>query len=266
MTQFWYSMGGRLSILVLMCGGLWSLESIIPLYVHRTHRLKHAATNVTLTVIFVLTNAVLSFGAAGVAGYAVRHRVGVFVIGTLSPWAQVALGIIALDLFAYLAHVSMHHSALGWRLHRVHHSERIVDVTTAFRQHPGETAWRLGWNLVAIVALGIPLWVVIVATTIAGLAAQIAHANIRFNDRLDRLVRVLFVTPPMHKVHHSREQAQTNSNYANVLSVWDRVFGTYTGPLDFHSLRYGLDGFDDERQQDWAGLLGMPFSPQSRAR
>jgi sterol desaturase/sphingolipid hydroxylase (fatty acid hydroxylase superfamily) len=258
MTPFWFSMGGRLSVLVIMCGGLWSLETIIPLYVHRADRLKHAATNGALTAIFVLTNAILSFGAAGVAGYAIRHGVGLS-LAALRGWEQMALGFIALDLCAYLAHVSMHHGALVWRLHRVHHSERTVDVTTAFRQHPGETAWRLGWNLVAIVVLGIPLWVVIISTTVAGLAAQIAHANIRFNDRLDRLVRVLFVTPHMHKAHHSRAQAQTNSNYANVLSIWDRIFGTYTGPLDFHSLHYGLDGIDDEQHQSCAALLGMPF-------
>jgi sterol desaturase/sphingolipid hydroxylase (fatty acid hydroxylase superfamily) len=94
--------------------------------------------------------------------------------------------------------------------------------------------------------------------------AQLEHANIRMNGKLDRLLRLLVVTPHMHKAHHSRLQKQTDSNYSNIFSLWDRVFGTYTSEVDFQSLRYGLDGFDARDRQTLRGLLKMPFMNYKR--
>jgi sterol desaturase/sphingolipid hydroxylase (fatty acid hydroxylase superfamily) len=136
-------------------------------------------------------------------------------------------------------------------------------VTTAFRQHPVETVWRVWWQLPAILLLGLPLWVVAVYVTISGLNAQLEHANLRIPSRWDRILRLLVVTPHMHKVHHSREQAETDSNYANLFSIWDRLFGTYTGHVRFQTLRYGLEGLDDSRSQSLAGLLALPFRRRS---
>ena len=105
------------------------------------------------------------------------------------------------------------------QFHRVHHSEREVNVTTAFRQHPGESLWRIFWQMLAILIFGLPLWVVVMYLMLSGLNAQLEHANIRVNGFLDRMVRLLFVTPNMHKVHHSREQKETDTNYANIFSL-----------------------------------------------
>jgi sterol desaturase/sphingolipid hydroxylase (fatty acid hydroxylase superfamily) len=210
-------------------------------------------------VILVLTNLALSFGSAYVAGFTVRKGVGVFSLFGLSAWTQAVLGVVALDLFAYFAHVLLRKSWLGWQFHRVHHSERAVDVTTAFRQHPGETVWRMLWQLAAVLVFGIPLWVVIIYLVVSALNAQMEHANIRLNGSVDRLLRLLIVTPHMHKVHHSRDQRETDSNYANIFSFWDRLFGTYTAEIDFRRLHYGLDGFDAQEMQTLRGLLKMPF-------
>ena len=139
------------------------------------------------------------------------------------------------------------------------HSENAVDVTTAFRQHPGETVWRLLWQLAAIVVFGVPLWIVIIYLIMSALNAQLEHANIKMNSRLDRFLRLVIVTPHMHKAHHSRDQRETDSNYANIFSFWDRLFGTYTAEIDFRKLRYGLDGFDAKERQTLRGLLKMPF-------
>ena len=193
-----------------------------------------------------------------------QHQVGVFALITVPIWSQAVLGVIALDLFAYFAHVLLHKSWLGWQFHRVHHSESAVDVTTAFRQHPGETVWRTLWQLAAIIVFGTPLWVVLIYLILSASNAQLEHANIKMNGKLDRLVRLVVVTPHMHKVHHSRNQSQTDSNYSNIFSFWDRLFGTYTSAVDFQSLRYGLDGFDAKDRQTLKELLRMPFMTYER--
>ncbi|MFL6246347.1 MAG: sterol desaturase family protein, partial [Thermoanaerobaculia bacterium] len=230
-----FSAEGRLLMLVGACAVLWTLESVLPLYRYRGGRLRHAMPNIALTVILLLMNLAFSFVAASASR---------FVVLELPPWMHVLLGIAALDFCTYAAHVLLHKLPLGWRFHRVHHSDEHVDVTTAFRQHPGETIWRIVWQLPAIVLFGIPLWVVVVYLTISSLNAQLEHANIALPERLDRALRLLFVTPNMHKVHHSRLQRETDSNYANIFSVWDRLFGTYTRRVDFATLSYGLDDLD----------------------
>jgi sterol desaturase/sphingolipid hydroxylase (fatty acid hydroxylase superfamily) len=231
----------------------------MPLYRYQNSRIRHAFPNVALTVTLVLTNLALSFSSAWLADFTVRSGTGLFPLLKVSGWTQAAFGVLALDLFAYFAHVLLHKSWLGWQFHRVHHSENAVDVTTAFRQHPGETVWRILWQLAAIFVFGIPLWIVAIYLILSALNAQLEHANIKLNSRLDRRLRLLVVTPDMHKVHHSREQIETDSNYSNIFSFWDRMFGTYTPGTDFKKLRYGLDGFDDRKRQSLSGLLSMPF-------
>lgn len=255
----------RLVMLILLCGLLWALESIIPLYRFRSSRVRHAMPNVALTLMLVLTNLSLSFASAFLADFSVRNGIGVSPFLGLSSWAQIILGVLALDLFAYFAHVLLHKSWLGWQFHRVHHSENTVDVTTAFRQHPGETVWRILWQLAAIIVFGIPIWLVVVYLILSGLNAELEHANIKLNLRVDRFVRLLVVTPNMHKVHHSRDQRETDSNYANIFSFWDRLFRTYTSSIDFRKLSYGLDGFDVKERQTLRGLLKMPFVNYNRA-
>jgi sterol desaturase/sphingolipid hydroxylase (fatty acid hydroxylase superfamily) len=247
----------RVALLIAGCALLYSLESLVPLYRSGRARLRHALPNVALTVLLLLTNLALSFITAGVANIAVSRRVGILFVAALPGWVQVLAGIVALDLFAYVAHVLLHKMPFAWRFHRVHHSDEAVDVTTAFRQHPGESLWRVVWQLPAILLFGLPLWMVVVYLTVSAANAQLEHANIRLPGSLDQWLRLLFVTPNMHKVHHSRYQRETDTNYSNIFSVWDRAFGTYTRRVDFGSLRYGLDGTPGHRTV--SGLLRMPF-------
>jgi sterol desaturase/sphingolipid hydroxylase (fatty acid hydroxylase superfamily) len=240
----------RLLLLIAGCALLSALESIAPLYRFPDRRLRRALPNIGLTILLVATNLALASATALVCARFARHD--------LPPWLQLLAGIVALDFFAYLAHVAMHRTSAGWRFHRVHHSEVEVNVTTAFRQHPGESIWRILAQLPPILLLGLPLDVVAIWLALSALNAQLEHANIRIPARLDALARLVVVTPDMHKVHHSREQRETDSNYANIFSVWDRVFGTYTRRTDFATLRYGLDGFDDAGKR-LGRLLAIPF-------
>ncbi|HJS24868.1 MAG TPA: sterol desaturase family protein [Pyrinomonadaceae bacterium] len=246
--------------LVMGCAVLWSLESVVPLYVYEKNRLRRALPNISLTVLLVLTNLVLSFATVGVSNFVVNRKLGLlFLLPTLPTWLTALLGIMALDFFTYLAHLLMHKSWLGWQFHRVHHSDYEVNVTTAFRQHPGETVWRIFWYGLAVALFGISPFVLVLYLTISTLNAQLEHTNIKLRESVDRVLRILFVTPNIHKVHHSREQYQTDTNYSNIFSAWDRIFGTYTSTIDFSRLRYGLDGFDDRQKQTLPALLKLPF-------
>ena len=250
----------RLLALIIGATILWCVESLGPLYGYDKHRLRRAVPNIALTALLIVTNLALSVITAAVANFANSERLGLFFLFALPSWLTTLFGIMALDLFTYFAHVLMHKTSLGWRFHRVHHSDKEVNVTTAFRQHPGETVWRILWYVLAIAIFGIPPWVVLLYLVISTLNAQLEHTNIKLFAPLDRVLRLLLVTPNMHKVHHSREQNETDSNYSNIFSIWDRVFGTYTPTVDFGRLSYGLDGFDDAKKQTLPALLKLPFS------
>lgn len=226
----------RLLLLILACALLRSLES---------HGSRSVLPNLGLTALLVATNLAFAFATAFASAFASAHP--------LLPLPPL-LGIMALDLSSYFAHVLLHQSPLGWRFHRVHHSDEEVDVTTAFRQHPGESLWRIAWQLPAIVLFALPMEVVALYLALSALNAQLEHANLRVPATLDRSLRLLFVTPDMHKVHHSAEQRQTDTNYANLFSLWDRLFGTYSRPAK--PLRYGLDGIE---ARSFRGLLLLPF-------
>jgi sterol desaturase/sphingolipid hydroxylase (fatty acid hydroxylase superfamily) len=249
----------RLLTVIVGCAALWSVESLVPLYL-QANRFRRSRPNIVLAVILIVTNLALSFATAGVTTFAAQHDLGILLLVKMPLWLATLFGIAALDLFTYIAHVLLHKSGIGWRFHRIHHSDNQVNVTTAFRQHPGETLWRISWQIFAIVLFGIPLWMLAIYLFISTLNAQLEHANIRLFEPVDRVLRLLFVTPNMHKVHHSRRQFQTDTNYSNILSVWDRMFGTYTAGVDFDQLSYGLDGFDREDQQSLTTLLKTPFS------
>ena len=257
----WLSVQFRVLSVVVGCGVLWSLESLLPLYRYEEHRWRRAWPNVALTILLIVTNLALSFVMAGISQFASTYRFGLFQLVSMPSFAIGFLGVMALDLFTYFAHVLLHKSFVGWRFHRVHHTDYEVNVTTAFRFHPGETVWRILWYALAILTFGLPIWVLLVYLTISALNGQLEHANIRLEERLDRVFRLLIVTPNMHKVHHSRMQIQTDSNYGNILSVWDRLFGSYTPAIDFNRLRYGLAGFDSRDTQTLPALLRLPFLP-----
>jgi sterol desaturase/sphingolipid hydroxylase (fatty acid hydroxylase superfamily) len=266
------STGSRIAFLLLTFAIVFLFEVAFPLFAYkRGDRLRNIRRNLAITAIFVGVNLLLNPISPLAAKLSMDARFGLSYWLELSPLGQLILGIIGLDLFAYFAHVSLHKLGWMWRFHRMHHSDSLVDVTTAFREHPGETLWRVGWHIAGVFTFGTPAWVLVTYLTLSALNAQLEHANIRLPERLDWWLRLLFVTPNMHKVHHSRCQAETDSNYSNLLSIWDRLGRTYNrGPI-FAELHYGLDGFDEGDKQSLSGLLKMPFmngwgQPSARAR
>lgn len=257
--DFWLRTDVRICYLVILLVCLWAAESFLPLYAFAINRWRHALPNLLLTVLVIAVNLLLAFATVATVGWTREHRLGLLYWLDLPTALTFVVGILGLDLFAYFAHVAMHMSTIGWRLHQVHHSDAHVDATTALRQHPGETLVRIGFQLAGIVATGAPMLVVVVYLTISSLNAQLEHANIRLPERIDRWLQLFWVTPNMHKAHHSREKRETNSNYANIFSLWDRLFGTYTARVVWKELRYGLDEKSATVRHSLVSLLRAPF-------
>jgi len=171
------------------------------------------------------------------------------------------VGIIALDLVVYLQHVMFHAVPILWRLHMVHHADLDYDLTTGLRFHPIEIVLSMTLKLTIIVALGPPVASVLAFEVILNGMAMFNHGNIKLPPSVDRSLRFFFVTPDMHRVHHSAIIHETNSNYGFNLSIWDRLFGTYLAqPSKGHQeMIIGLSQFRDHRRLTLPWLLILPF-------
>jgi sterol desaturase/sphingolipid hydroxylase (fatty acid hydroxylase superfamily) len=176
-------------------------------------------------------------------------------------WVAVLLAVVALDLAIYLQHVLFHAVPALWRLHRVHHADLEVDVTTGARFHPIEILISMGLKLGVVAALGAPAVGVLAFEVLLNATSLFNHSNVRMPAGLDRLLRWVVVTPDMHRVHHSIAVRETNSNFGFNLPWWDRLFGTYRGqPAAGHgSMTVGIEQFRDPAEQRLDRMLTQPF-------
>jgi sterol desaturase/sphingolipid hydroxylase (fatty acid hydroxylase superfamily) len=251
-----------LSTAGLLIAGLISLtfvEAVIPLRARNAWSREHLVPNLVLTgVTFVTT---LAFNIPLLAGlvWLQRHGLGLFNAVSVPPAVAVLGAVVALDFAWYVTHVSMHHAPVLWRFHAIHHSDPIVDVTTTIRQHPGESVIRYLFLAAFAFAVGAPPAGFALYRVWSALHGLFEHANIRLPLWLDGAITLLFSSPNMHKVHHSREAAFTDRNYTNIFSAWDRLFGTFLPAHLGTQVDYGLDGYDGARLQTTAGLLALPF-------
>lgn len=197
------------------------------------------------------------FTAMATALWASNEGVGLFV--ELPTWANLALGVLILDMAIYWQHRLMHQVPLLWRLHRVHHSDLMVDVTTALRFHPLEITLSMVYKVSLVAALGIHPLTILVFELLLNLSAMFNHSNIRL--ACDSWLRFLLVTPDMHRVHHSTYKQETNSNYGFFLPVWDHLFGSYVKqPRGGHrKMQLGLNYFRSKNDQQVTQLLIQPF-------
>lgn len=186
---------------------------------------------------------------------------GVLNILQLPFWSEVILAVIALDFVIYLQHVLFHHVPILWRLHRMHHTDLDIDVTTGNRFHPLEILVSLGIKLSAVALLGAPVLAVVVFEVVLNATAQFNHGNIRIPIVVDRYLRLLVVTPDMHRVHHSVIPRETNSNFGFNLPWWDRLCGSYRPqPEKGHEgMTIGLNEFRDPAMLTLFRLLVQPF-------
>lgn len=205
----------------------------------------------------------LTLGAIAVTSaiWAGANDWGLFNLVSVSPWIAGFGAFVLLDLLIYFQHRIFHRVPMLWRLHRVHHTDVDFDVTTALRFHPIEIFLSALIKALAVIAIGAPVTAVIVFEIVLNATASFNHANVRIPTGLDRALRLFVVTPDMHRVHHSVDQSETDSNFGFNLPWWDRLFGTYTAqPGAGHDgMTIGLDAFRDTADGRLDRLLFQPF-------
>lgn len=223
-------------------------------------------TNVGISVVasvLLRLMAALAVPVAAVAAafYAQENGIGLLNNVAWPEWVKIVLALVALDLAIWAQHLASHKIPILWRLHKVHHADRDIDVTTAVRFHPVEIALSMLWKIVVVVPLGASPLAVFLFEVILNGCAMFNHANIDLPGWLDRVIRIFVVTPDMHRVHHSVQRREHNSNYGFNLSVWDRLFRTYTAqPEGGHQgMTIGLTPYQSEEPTRFGWSLWLPF-------
>jgi sterol desaturase/sphingolipid hydroxylase (fatty acid hydroxylase superfamily) len=197
------------------------------------------------------------------------HARGTGLLNQLQlPWWIAAVATVALrSLASYVLHVVLHRTAIGWRIHRVHHLDTRLDVTTALRSHPVEAAIAIAVTVPVAIVVGFDPVAVFAFEIFDGLLTLATHANVRLPDTVDRALRWCLVTPNVHSVHHSSDRRETDSNYGGVFTIWDRLFGTFRGaPLAGpERMRIGLEEVRDARAHEFWWQMRSPLVRLPRA-
>jgi sterol desaturase/sphingolipid hydroxylase (fatty acid hydroxylase superfamily) len=251
-------LGSFAGILVLMA--LW--EVLAPRRPQTLARLRRWPSNLGLVFVNTLVlRLVLPMGAVGIALMAEAQGWGLFNNLRLPHWLSIVLSVVLLDLVIYLQHVMFHALPAFWRLHMVHHADLDFDVTTGLRFHTAEILLSMGIKAAAILLLGPPAHAVLLFEVLLNATAMFSHSNIRLPPWLDPVLRLMVVTPDMHRVHHSVIGAETNSNFGFNLPWWDYLFGTYRAqPAQGHEgMTIGLAHLRDRRVVRLLWMLILPF-------
>ena len=249
---------------IILVGGLtffWLLEGAVPLFKFKYKKWKHAIPNFFFTLTTIVINFGLAFLLLKTADWVKVNNFGIINwLPEMPLWLYVLLGVVLLDFFgAYLAHYVEHQVKPLWMIHLVHHTDHKVDTTTANRHHPIESMIRFLFTLFGVFVVGTPIAIVFLYQSLSLVATQFTHANIKLPKKVDGIMSYVLVSPDMHKVHHHYVLPYTDSNYGNIFSIWDRIFGTYM-KLDREKLVYGVDVFPDEiKNSSITELLKQPF-------
>jgi sterol desaturase/sphingolipid hydroxylase (fatty acid hydroxylase superfamily) len=238
------------------------LERALPFRRAIQPRARRWFTNIALFAIDTLAlRLLLPLAMVGTALLAEQRGWGLFNTISAPGWLAFAITLLALDLALYVQHWATHRIGWLWRLHRVHHTDRDFDVTTAARFHPLEIVLSMGWKMAVVAALGAPVLAVAVFETGFALLTLWTHSNLSLPTGVERVVRAAIVTPDMHRIHHSVRKAETNSNYGTALSGWDHLFGTYCAKArdPQASMAIGLEQWQDDRPARLGFSLLLPF-------
>lgn len=214
-----------------------------------------------LAVNFIAARLIVPLATFEVAVFAAEKEIGLFNIISLPLFLDVVLTLIVFDLLIYIQHVVFHKFNFLWRIHRVHHTDLEIDVTTGIRFHPVEIILSMFYKLIAVYLIGPVAFAIILYEIMLNGAALFTHSNILLNAKLDKFLRMVIVTPDMHRIHHSVLRKETDSNYGNIFSIWDKLFKTYR-PLPeagYDEMMIGLNEFRDPSSGQILQLLKTPF-------
>jgi sterol desaturase/sphingolipid hydroxylase (fatty acid hydroxylase superfamily) len=256
--------------MAFLVGGLllfWIIEGSIPLLQlnYKKNKLRHAGVNFGFTVIHLVIHTFLAIIIVKLSDLCRAEQFGLVYWLNANVLGTILISFVTLDFFGgWLVHISEHKIPFLWRFHVIHHADNNVDVTTGLRHHPVESVLRGLFFFMGIMVSGAPMYAVMIFQTLLVLATAFTHANIHLPGWLDRALSYIFVSPNMHKVHHHWKQPYTNSNYGAVLSIWDRLLGTFK-KLHHSQIRYGLDRYyPNEQDENFGKLMKSPFKKMSK--
>jgi sterol desaturase/sphingolipid hydroxylase (fatty acid hydroxylase superfamily) len=238
----------------------WLLEGAKPLFGGAYKKWSHAGKNLIFLGFTMIINLVMGALTAGMFAWGDSENFGLLKMVEWPWWLELLITVMWIDLIAqYTVHYFLHKVKWMWKFHMVHHSDTMVDATTGTRHHPGDYLIREVLALVATVALGAPFAYYMFYRMSSVLFTYFSHANIRLPDWLDKSLSLVFITPNVHKFHHHFERPWTDTNFGNIFSFWDRIFGTlvYDDPK---KVKYGLDVLDDATAGDVKYQLKLPFN------
>ncbi len=238
----------------------WVIEGIVPFKFLDYKKWKHSIPNFLLTLTTIIVNFFFAFLLVFAADWTNENNFGILQIVNSTTLVSIILGLLVLDLIgAYLPHLVQHKVKLLWYIHIVHHTDHKVDTTTANRHHPFESVVRFIFTFIGIFISGAPIGLVLMYQSLSVIASQFNHANIQISNKVDKILSYLIVSPNMHKVHHHYELPYTDSNYGNIFSIWDRLFGTYM-ELNKEEIIYGVDtDLDEVQNSKFTSLIERPF-------
>lgn len=250
----------RFTIFALVLFLLMSLEWLIPRRMYQPRGVRWFS-NLSISAINILALALLSLSAVAASLFALEYKWGLFYVWNLPLWPQIFIAIIILDLVVYWQHRLFHTRGIFWAIHRMHHTDNMVDVTTALRFHPLEIIISMLIKCLTIVLLGAPLLGVIIFEILLNVAAMFNHSNVKLPLLLDKVLRMVVVTPDMHRVHHSQTFRERNTNYGFFLSFWDRIFVSYCAQpeLGHEKMRIGLKQYQQPKQNYLPVMLIQPW-------
>lgn len=258
----------RLGVFVLVFALVAVWEVLAPRRTPRLSRRQRWPANLGIVALnTAIVRVLFPTAAVGMALVAQDLQLGLFNQIELPLGLTIALSVVALDFIIWLQHVLVHHIPVLWRIHRVHHADLDYDLSTGARFHPIEIVLSMGIKLAAVALLGAPAVAVLLFEVLLNASAMFNHGNIRLPDGLDRVLRRFIVTPDMHRIHHSTEWDESNSNFGFNLSLWDRWFGTYRehtrrSQVD---LQIGIQEHTDPKSvARLPGMLVLPFKTDAR--
>ncbi|MES2748699.1 MAG: sterol desaturase family protein [Bacteroidota bacterium] len=256
---------------LIISGGItlfWLIENTFPFFKFKYNKWHHAGINIFFTITTIVVNFILAFILLKTSELGLQNHFGILEwLPKMNIYAYTIIGLLLLDLIgAYLPHFVEHKIKFLWRFHLIHHTDTWIDTTSANRHHPGESVIRFVFTTLGVVLVGCPMWLVLMYQSLSVVFSQFNHANIKLPKKLDYFLSYCIVSPDMHKIHHHYKLPYTDSNYGNIFSIWDRLFGTFLY-MERETIVYGIDTHMLAIENNRLGnLLKIPFqktrSPQ----
>jgi len=251
--------------MAFLVGGLlmfWIIEGAIPLLPlnYKKTKWRHAGVNFAFTLLHLIIHTILAIIIIKLSDWCLQRQFGLVYWAHAGVIFTIVISFLLLDFFGgWLVHMTEHKVPLLWRFHVIHHADNNIDASSGLRHHPIESLLMGVFIFMGIALSGAPMYAVMIFQTILVFDTAFTHANIKLPNWLDNTMSYIFVSPNMHKVHHHWKQPYTDSNYGAVLSIWDRMLGTFK-TLAPSSIRYGLDRYyPNEKDEDFLHLMKSPF-------